>query len=113
MCRGARHGGKRKAAARPRSTLLYSVKLLGRLELRLGGLPRVALALDGAEETALVTLVTRRAILLDLNQQRVAVAIERDILHGLRVAAFLAFHPELLPRAAPEMRLPRGDGAFQ
>src|SRR6202012_4907752 len=73
----------------------------------------LALALDRPEEARLVTLVTRRAVLLHLDQQAVAVAIERDVLYRLRVAAFLALHPELLPRPAPEMRLARRDGALQ
>ena len=34
--------------------------------------------------------------LLDLDQQRVAIAIKRDVFHDLCVTAFLALHPELL-----------------
>ena len=47
------------------------------------------------------------------DQQRVAVAIERDVFHGLGVAAFLALHPVFLARAAPEVRLAGLDGVFQ
>ncbi len=57
--------------------------------------------------------MARRADLLDLNQKRVAVAIKRNRFHGLRVAALLAFPPEFLARAAPEMRLARRDGFLQ
>lgn len=57
--------------------------------------------------------MTSRADLFDLNQQRVAVAIERDVFHRLRVAAYLAFHPEFLARPTPEMRLARLDGFLQ
>ena len=92
---------------------LLFVHLLGREQLRFGRLESLAFAFDGSEETRLVTLVTRRAGLLDLDQQRIAVAIERDVLHLLRVAAGLALHPELLARAAPEMRLARCDGGFE
>ena len=57
--------------------------------------------------------MARHAGLLDLDEQHIAVAIERDVLDGLRVAAFLALHPEFLARTAPEMRLAGGDGFFQ
>ena len=59
------------------------------------------------------TIVAGRADLLDLDQQRVAVAIKRDVFHGLRVAAGLALHPELLARAAPEMGLAGGEGGLE
>src|ERR1043165_2874898 len=89
------------------------IHLLRRLQQRLGDLERLALALDRAEKARLITLVARRAVLLHLDEQAVAIAVERDVLDGLRVAAFLALHPEFLPRTAPEMRLARGDGALQ
>ena len=57
--------------------------------------------------------MARRAGLFDLNQQRVAVAIERDVPHLLHVAAAFALHPEFLPRPAPEMRPPGFDGFFE
>src|ERR1035437_2312815 len=102
--------GKQDPTAAPSSPFLF-IHLLRREQLRLGGLER--LALDGAEKTGFVTFVARRAGLLNLNEQHVAVAIERDVLDGLRVAAFLALHPEFLARAAPKMRPARGDGAFE
>ena len=89
------------------------IHLLRREDLLLGGLERLALAFDGAEETGIVTLVTGRAFLFDLDEQHVAVAIERNVTHGLGVAAFLALHPVFLARTAPEMRLAGGDGAFE
>src|SRR5437867_664938 len=77
--------------SRPRFSLL-PVNLFRRLQLRLGDFEFRPAILDRTEEARLVTLVTRRADLLDLNQQRIAVAIERDVLHLLRVAAALALH---------------------
>ena len=93
--------------------LLLTVNLLRLLQLRFGDFEILAVAVHRAEKAGTITFVARRADLLDLNQQHVGVAIERDVFHGLRVAAFLAFHPEFLARAAPEMRLAGGDGAFQ
>src|SRR4051794_40182509 len=56
---------------------------------------------DGTEEAGAIALVTGGALLFDLNQQGVAVAIERDVFDVLGVAAGLAFHPIFLARAAP------------
>jgi hypothetical protein len=81
------------------------------LQLRLGDFETAIF--DRAEKARLITFVARRAGLLDLDEQHVAVAIKRDILDGLRVAAFFAFHPEFFPRAAPEMRLAGFDGFFE
>jgi hypothetical protein len=78
----------------PVGDLFLFIHLLRLENLRLGDF-EIAI-FNRAEETGIVTLVTRRAVLLDLNQQTVAVAIERDIFHGLRVAAFFALHPKLL-----------------
>ena len=39
------------------------------MQLLLGGLERVAVAFDGTEEAGIVTLVTSRAVLLDLDEQ--------------------------------------------
>src|SRR5882672_2574216 len=87
------------------------INLLRRLQLRLGDFESAIF--DRAEKARLIAFVARRAGLPDLDEQHVAVAIERDVLDGLRVAAFLAFHPEFLARAAPEMRLAGLDGFFQ
>ena len=87
------------------------INFLRLLQLRLGDFETAIF--DRAEKARLVTFVARRAGLLDLDEQHVAVAIERDVLDGLRVAAFLALHPVFLARAAPEMRLAGGDGAFE
>ena len=84
-----------------------------REQLGFGGLERLAFPLDGTEETGLIRFVPGRGVLLDLGQQGIAVAIKRDVLHNLRVAAFLALHPELLARAAPEMRPARLDGFLE
>ena len=73
----------------------------------------VAVAFHRSEEARLVALVTGCADLFDLNEQRVAVAIERDVLHRLGVAAGLAFHPEFLAGAAPEMSPAGRDCFFQ
>ena len=91
---------------------LLFVNIAGGFELRLGDFEPVA-AVDGTEETGLITFVASGADLLDLNQQGVAVAIERDVFYGLSMAAFLAFHPEFLAGAAPKMGLAGGDGFFE
>src|SRR5439155_3408617 len=57
--------------------------------------------------------MTGGADLFDLDQERVAVAVERDVLDLLYMAAGLAFHPELPARAAPEMGLAGFDGFFK
>jgi len=57
--------------------------------------------------------VASRADLLDLDQQRIAVAIKSDVFHGLGMSAGLAFHPELLARTAPEMSLAGLQGFLQ
>jgi hypothetical protein len=82
------------------------------LEHGLGDFESVA-TLNGAEKAGPITFVTSGADLLDLDQQSVAIAIERDVFDGLGVAAFLAFHPEFLAGAAPKMGLAGGDGFFQ
>ena len=74
----------------------FFIHLFRRMQLLLGGLERLTFAIDGPEETGIITLMTRRAVLLDLDQQGVAVAIKRDIFHGLGVAALLALHPVFL-----------------
>ena len=58
---------------------------------------------DGTEETRFVTFVAGGAVLGNLNQEGVTIAIERDIANRLGVSAFLAFHPELLAGTTPEM----------
>ena len=70
--------------------------LSGRFEPLLRHLARPALVFHRAKETGLVAFMTGRADLFDLNQQRVAIAVEGDVLHGLGVAAGLAFPPEFL-----------------
>ncbi len=57
--------------------------------------------------------MTGSALLFDLNQERVAVAIEGDVFHVLRVAAGFALHPIFLARAAPEVGLAGFDGVFE
>jgi len=89
-----------------------AVNISGRFKHGLGGFEGIA-SVNGTEETGSITLVTGGADLLDLDEQRVAVAIERDIFYGLGVAAFLAFHPEFLAGAAPEMGFAGGDGFFE
>src|ERR1035437_10995483 len=80
--------------------LLLPVDLPGRLELFFGDLERRAVTLDRAEEAGLVAFVAGGADLVHLDQKSVAVAVERDTLDGLGVAAAFAFHPELLARPA-------------
>jgi hypothetical protein len=73
--------------------------------LRFGELERLAISFDRAKETRVITLVTSRTFLLDLNEQCVAVAIKRDVFNRLRIPTLLTFHPVFLARATPEMRL--------
>ena len=94
------------------STFLFgSVNLFRFLELRLGNFEIAAI--DRAEKAGLVAFMTGSANLINFDQQRVAVAIERDVPDCLRMAAGLAFHPKCLARPAPEMRLAGSDGFFQ
>src|SRR5437899_9527113 len=100
------------AALWPSGSLL-PVNVAGRLELRFGDFEACTFAFDRAEETRLVSFVTRRADLFDLNQQRVAVTIERDVLDLLRVTTAFALHPEPLTGATPEMGLARRQRRFE
>src|SRR5207248_1760888 len=72
----------------------------------------ICLALDGTKEAGFKAFVARGPNLFDLDQERIAVAIEGDVLDRLSVAAGLAFHPKLLTRAAPKMGLARGNRRF-
>jgi hypothetical protein len=66
---------------------------------------------DLAEEAAFVSFVTcRTADLIDLEEDRVAVAIDVDGFHRLDVTAFFAFSPELLPAPTVIDRPAGGDG---
>src|ERR1044072_9331324 len=71
-------------------SLLLPVNLFWRFELRFSRSEACAVAFDRAEKARLVAFVTGRADLFDLNQQRIAVAIERHVLHLLRGHAPLA-----------------------
>ena len=75
---------------------LLPVQFFRRLELRLGDLERFPLAFDRPEETRFISFVAGGAILFDLNEQTIAVAIERDLLDGLGIPAFFALHPKFL-----------------
>ena len=96
--------------ARSLPSCFLFIHLLRRENLFLGCLECLALTFDGAEEAGVVTLMTGGAILLDLDEERVAVAVEGDVFDGLGVAAFLAFHPVFLAGAAPKMGLASLDG---
>ena len=74
---------------------------------------RPALVFHRAKETGFVSFMTGRADLFDLDQQRIAIAIEGDVFDRLGVAAGFAFPPEFLARAAPEMGLAGREGLFQ
>src|ERR1051326_8822403 len=95
------------------SIILFPRRLLGRLQPRLGHPERRPPVLHRAEETGFVSFMTGGTDLFDLDQQRVAVAVEGDFLDRLRVAAGFAFHPEFLARAAPEIGPAGFDGLFQ
>src|SRR5205807_8440385 len=90
-----------------------AVNVFGGVELRFSDFETGAAVLHGAEKAGLVTFVARRADLLDLNQESIAVAVEGNVLDRLSVAAGFAFHPELLAGAAPEMGFARLDSFFQ
>ena len=64
-------------------------------------------------EAGAVAGVAGGALLVDLDQQRVAVAVEADLLDLLPVAGGLALDPVLLARAAPERRPAGGQRAVQ
>src|SRR5439155_9148485 len=57
---------------------------------------------DSPEEARPFARVARGPHLVDAHEQRVAVAVEPDVLHVLHVAGRLALAPQLLPRPAPE-----------
>src|SRR5439155_6035981 len=97
----------------PAHPLCFSLDLPRSYELRFRYFEYPALILHRTEKARLVAFVTRHADLLDLNQQRVAVAVERDVSDVLHVPAGLPFHPEFLARAAPEMRPAGLEGLFQ
>src|ERR1700690_1022190 len=90
-----------------------AVDLPGRLDLRFGHFEGRSVALDGSAEAGLAAFVAGSTDLVNLDQQGVAVAVERDVFDGLGVAAGFAFHPELLPRPAPEVGLAGVNGLFE
>jgi len=75
---------------------LFPVQFFRRLELRFRGFEGFPIFFNGAEETRFITFVAGGAILFDLNEQTIAVAIERDLLDGLGIPAFFALHPKFL-----------------
>ena len=93
--------------------LLLLVHVFRLEEAGFGFLEGFAFAFNGAEEAGFITLVTGGAVLLDLDEEDVAIAIEGDVLDGLGIAAFLAFHPEFLAGTAPKVGLAGGDGALK
>ncbi len=94
------------------SSSFLAVNLFRSFELRLGYF-EIVFIFHRAKKTGLITFMASRTGLFDLNKQRVAVAIERNIFHGLGVAALFAFPPKLLARPTPKMRLARLDGFLQ
>jgi hypothetical protein len=80
---------------------LLSVYFFRRDQLRFGDLE--IRFLNGAEKAGPITFVAGRAILLDLDQEYITVAVKGNVFDCLRVAAALAFHPEFLAGAAPKM----------
>ena len=57
---------------------------------------------EAPEETALLSRMARRPGLVDLDEQRVLVAVIQDILDLLDMTGCFPFLPELLSRTAPE-----------
>ena len=91
----------------------FAVNLIGRDQLPLSDSEASSPILYRTEKAGLIPFVTGRADLLNLYQQSVAVTVESDILHGLRVTAGFSFHPKFLPGPAPEVGLAGGNGLFQ
>ena len=86
------------------------VRLLGVEDLFLRDRLRLARSIELLEEAALEAGVAGAADLLNLEEERVGVAVLEPAHHLLRVAARLALEPEFLPRPAPvvhEARLQR------
>ena len=103
----------RKAILYMRKVLLLTVDLLGCFELLLGDLDGLTAFLHRTEETGLITFMTSRTNLFHLQQKSISVAIKRDFLHGLNMAAGFAFHPVFLAGTAPEMGFSGGQGALE
>lgn len=77
--------------------LFLAVNVFGTYQLRLRDLDLFSAALTEREKAPLIPFMAGSALLFDFDQQRVAIAIKSEVLHRLRVAARLAFHPEFLP----------------
>src|SRR5207302_2146948 len=89
--------------------LIFS-RLTRGFEWRFGDSECAPIFSERTEKAGAKSLMTGRADLFDLNQQSVTVAVERDVFDGLRVATGLAFHPQLLAGATPEMGSARFNG---
>src|ERR1051325_9225673 len=84
----------RKRRIRPS---LLSVDFVGRNEARFGNLLRPAVPSRRTEKARAIAFMAGRPHLLHLDEQRVAIAIKRDVHNRLGVPAAFAFHPKLLP----------------
>ena len=62
--------------------------------------------------TAVTFMASGIAYLLDLQQNRVVIAIDKHFLDDLHIAAFFAFHPLLVARPAVEPGFPSFQGFF-
>ena len=94
-------------AARPSRTTGPKVRPPARLSASAGRQQQVGV------EAGAVAGVAGRALLVDLDQQGVAVAVEADLLDPLAVAGGLALDPVLLAGPAPVRRPAGGQGAVQ
>ena len=68
---------------------------------------------SGAVEAAALAGVAGRALLVDQQEQRVAVAVQAHVAHPLAVPRGLALHPVLAAAARPVGRPAGGEGAVQ
>src|SRR5262249_25871637 len=98
----AKRGGSAAAASSS-----VAIELL-RVDQRLGDRRPVAVA-GGAEEAGAAAGVAGDALLVDAEQQRVAVAIEPQLDQALDLARGLALAPQPAARARPVAGLPAGD----
>src|ERR1051326_9426986 len=92
--------------------LFVSVNLFRGYQLGLIDLEAVAAIFNRREEAGAIALVTSGADLLNLDQERISIAIQRDLFYALSMSTGLAFHQELLPGTAPEVRVSRLAGFF-
>lgn len=81
--------------------------------LGFGDRKRLGFSVEFLEKTAAVAGMASAPILLNLEEEHVAVAIDEPSHDALGVAAALAFEPKLVARAAPVVHEAGFEGFFQ